>query len=591
MRKLLKPVISSCLGTLIAFFLILIGGYFTFSIMIAQSKKPPKINPNTVLRLSLNNEIPEKTNNVQLTNFNWNNENVLGLQDLLKVLDEAKLDPNIRGIFLDADAVDLGLAGIKSLRQKLIDFRLGGKFILAHSNFYSQRAYYLATSADSVFLNPSGMIDLKGFAAQIPYYKNMLDKFGVEMEVFYAGKYKSATEPYRREDMSDENRFQIREYMNEIFDRFISDISESRKIHKTELLKLIDRWDSSSDRLCERSGLVDRIAYQDEVVDIMRKKLGLGKKSSVKTISPQKYFLTISADKKRKVKDKIAVIYVEGGFVGGKETGGVVAEREYVSMIRRLRKDKFMKAIVLRINSGGGSTMTSENIWRELQLAKSDDDISIVVSMGDVAASAAYMISVVADSIFAEENTLTGSIGVFGMMPTAQKLLNEKIGVVYDTVLTRPLSAGFSYFHSFSDKEIRVMQSRVDEAYSAFIEKVASGRMKTAEEIYEIAQGRIWTGTKAVDIGLVDRICSFEDAIRSASKLAQIDDYKIYEYPKVGNPFERWIGQIRDPQANMKQKALLKSQLGDYYPYYEFLYQVINSQGPQARLPFFIAFD
>lgn len=593
MRKSLKPIFSSCLGTLLAFLLIAVLGYAVVAIIIADAKRPPSIRPNTVLRLSLKKEIPERTNNVQLDALEWQNEDILGLHDLLHVLDKARSDDKIAGIFLDATTVDLGLAGSRSFRQKLIDFREEGKFILAHANLYSQRAYYLATAADSIYLNPSGMIELRGFAAEIPFYTNMLDKAGVEMEVFYAGKFKSATEPYRREEMSDENRLQVRAYVDEIYGRFLADISASRNIPLPQLKGMIDNWDASSDRLSLEGGLIDRIAYQDEVIDVMREKLGLGPKDKVKTITPEKYFLAHPREKGKGVKDKIALLYAEGGFITGGETAGAVAERHYVKMIRDLRRDNDLKAIVLRINSGGGVVITSENIWRELQLAKSEDNIPLVVSMGDVAASAAYLISVSGDSIFAEENTLTGSIGVFGMMPTMQKLLNERIGVSFDTLLTGQLSAGFSPFRNFSAKERQIMQARVEESYADFLEKVAEGRGKTTQEIHDIAQGRVWTGTKAVEIGLVDRIGSLKDAIGAAADLAGIDTYRISEYPVTKNPFQRLLGQVTDPNKAklQQQKAFIKSQLGEWYPYYEFLYEINTSKGPQARLPFFISFD
>lgn len=592
MRKSLKSISNSCLGTLLAFLLIVLVGLGLFSLMLAQPK-PPKIQPNTVLRLSLNKEIPEKTNNVQLTGFEWQNEDILGLHDLLYVLQKAKTDPNIKGIFLDADGVDLGLAGIRSLQASLVDFREKGKFVMAHSNFYFQSAYYLATAADSIYLNPMGMIDFRGFAAEIPFYKNMLEKLGVEMEVFYAGKFKSATEPYRRENMSAENRLQIRAYVDEIYARFLADISENRGILLAQLRKIVDNWDASSGELSVQRGLIDRVAYQDEVIDVMRKKLGFGPKDKIKTITPEKYFLAHPKKGNRKIKDKIAILYAEGGFVGGAEMAGSIAEKHYVKMIRRLRREKDVKAIVLRVNSGGGNAMTSENIWRELQLAKTVDSIPLVVSMGDVAASAGYMISVVGDSIFAEENTLTGSIGIFGMMPTVQSLLNDKLGIRFDTVLTGQLAAGFSPFYSFSDREKQLMQLRVEESYAAFIGKVAQGRGKSVEEIHQMAQGRVWTGPRAVELGLVDRLGNLSDAIHSAASLAGIDSYQISEYPVTKNPFQQIVGQLKNPEQakTQRQQAFIRNQLGDWYPYYEFLSDINNTKGPQARLPFIIHFN
>lgn len=593
MKKFLRSIFSSCLGALLAFFVIGLVGIFIFSQIISSSSEVPDIEPNTVLRLSLNQEMPEKTNNVQLSGIELQNQDILGLRDLLRVLEAAKSDDRIEGIFFDADNVSLGLAGVSSLRQGILAFRESGKFVLAHSNSYSQGAYYLASAADSVFLNPKGFIDFRGFAAEIPYYKNMLDKFGVQVEVFYAGKFKSATEPYRRADMSDENRRQIRAYIEEIFDRFLADISKSRNITTPRLQEIVDNWEGRSAKRSFEIGLIDGVAYQDEVIDMMREKLGLDAKAKIKAIRPSKYFKTLGTKKKPKTKDKIAILYAEGGFVGGGETSGSVAEKHYVTMIRKLRRDKDLKAIVLRVNSGGGSVMTSENIWRELKLAKSKEEIPIVVSMGDVAASAAYMISVTADSIFAEKNTLTGSIGVFGMMPTFQELLNNTIGVNYDTVKTGKLAKRFSPYYTFSEKEREIMQAQVEETYVDFLQKVAEGRGKSAEEIHEIAQGRVWTGSKAVEIGLVDRLNDFEGAIQAAAHLANIEQYQLEEYPVSKNLYQQLVDELFNPeQARIRrQQAFLKEQLGQLYDYYELLQEVNSNKGPQARLPFVIDFE
>lgn len=593
MGKFLRSILASCLGVLVAFFVLGVISFAFFTQMAVQADKAPKVSPNTVLHLKLNNPVPEKTNNVQFTTFEWQNQDIIGLHDILYVLEKAKDDDDIKGVFLDLSVTGLGLASARTLREAIVDFRESGKFVIAHSNFYSQGAYYLASAAESVYLNPMGMIDFRGFAAHMPFYKNMLDKLGVKMEIFYAGKFKSATEPFRREKMSDENRLQIRSYVNEIYGRFLADISESRNIPVSELRKIADNWDASSDQLSLKGGLIDGVAYEDEAYDLMREKLGLEPKEKIKVISPEKYFLAHPPKKDYKIKDKIAVIYAEGNFLGGEETPGAITEKHYVKMIRDIRKDKKVKAIVLRINSGGGNAMTSENIWRELHLAKSEDGIPLVVSMGDVAASAGYMIAAAGDSILAEENTLTGSIGVFGMMPTVQKLMNEKLGINFDTVLTGKLSAGFSPFSTFSEKEKQVMQARVNETYASFLKKVADGRGRTPEEIHEIAQGRVWTGAKAVEIGLVDRIGDLEDAIQSAADLADLNAYRVSEYPVTKDPIQQLLDQFLDlEQTKMRQKQqFIRKQLGEWYPYYEFLHEVGTTKGPQARLPFLIPFE
>ncbi len=561
--------------------------------MIRQSERPPKVHPNTVLHLKLSAPLPERTNNVQGNNLGWQNRDILGLHDLKQVLKEAKSDERIKGIFLDVEQVSLGVATARNLRQSLIEFRESGKFVLAHSSFYSQGAYYLATAADSVYLNPMGMINFVGLSADVMYYKNTLEKLGIKMEVFYAGQYKSATEPYRREQMSEENRRQIRAYIDELYGRFLTDISKSRRIPIPELQRIVNNWDGSSDALSAENKLVDRIAYEDEVHAVLREKLGLTSKDKIKVISPEKYFRARPPQLDRSSKNEIALLYAEGGFIGGEAQPGTVAENHYVKMIRKIRKSEKVKAIVLRINSGGGSAMASENIWRELSLARSENKLPVVISMGNVAASAAYMIAVASDSIFAEESSLTGSIGVFGMMPTFEELLNEKLGVTLDTVLTGHLAASFGPYRTFSDRERQLMQARVNESYASFLKKVADSRGSTVQKIDSIGQGRIWTGTKAQEVGLVDRIGSLKDAIRSASDLASIEAYQLKEYPAIKNPWQELIDQLMNPQqARMQQqKQLLQEHLGKWYPPLEFLYEINRDPGPQARLPFIIRFD
>lgn len=589
MGQFLKFLLASCLGVFLA--MIAIGGIsaLVFAQMAMQADKPPKISPNTVLHITLDDAVPEKTNNIQMPVFELKNQDILGLHDLKYVIETAREDDNIKGIFLDVDMALLGNASARNLRQSILDFRESGKFVLAHSNYYTQGAYYLVSAADSVYLNPAGMVDFRGLAAQVPFFKNMLDKVGVKMEIFYAGKFKSATEPYRRTEMSKENKLQVREYLNNIYDQILADISRSRQIPVAQLRQLADEFAGSSDRRALETGLVDRVAYEDEVLAVLRQKLGLEEDEKIKTIKPEKYFLSNPPDKNYSVKNKIAVIYAEGTLTAGKETPGVITEDHYVSMIRKIRKDDKVKAIVLRVNSPGGSAITSENIWRELKLAKADG-LPVLVSMGDVAASGGYMISAMSDSIFVETNTLTGSIGVFGMVPTMQELLNDKIGISFDTVLTNDLAAGFTPFNSFSEKETRIMQNLVNEAYQNFLELVAEGRGKTPEEIHEIAQGRVWTGPKAVEIGLADRVAGLEEVINSAAKMADVEEFRTVEYPKVKDPLQQLLSELLEfEQAKVRQQEmLLQKKMGEWYPYYSFLQEVTSTKGAQARLPFLL---
>ena len=592
MGQFFKFLFASCLGVFLALTAIIFVGSLVFAQVAMQAEKPPKVSQNTVLHLTLNNPVPEKTNNVQMPIFDLKSKDILGLHDLMYTLETAQNDDNIKGVFLEVDIASLGMSSARSLRQSIMDFRNSGKFVIAHSNFYTQGAYYLVSAADSVYLNPGGMVDFRGLAVQIPFYKNMLDKVGVNMEIFYAGKFKSATEPYRRSEMSDGNRLQRREYLDQIYSRFLGDISQSRNIPVSELRQIADEFSGSSDKLSVETGLVDGLAYEDQVFDRIRNKLGLEEDEKIKLVSPEKYFLSKPPKKNYRIKDKIAVIYAEGTLMDGEEAAGVITEDHYIKMIRKIRKDEKIKAVVLRVNSGGGSAITSENILRELQLTKSEGK-PIIVSMGDVAASGGYMIAAAGDSILAETNTITGSIGVFGMMPIAQKLLNDKLGINIDTISTGQMSSGLTPFYAFSEKERKIMQTRVEETYASFLSIVAESRGKTSEEIHEIAQGRVWTGPKAVEIGLVDRIGDLDDAIASAAKSAGLDSYRISEYPITKDPLQQLLDQVIDlEQTKMRQqKELLRSQLGEWYPHYEFIQEVSGTKTPQARLPFIISFE
>lgn len=592
MGQFFKFLLASCLGVFLALIAISVFGTIMLTQMALQAEKPAKVGPNTVLHLTMDDPVPEKTNNVQMPIFELKNQDILGLHDILHVLETAKEDDNIKGIFMEVDMASLGMASAQSLREGILDFRESGKFVIAHSNFYTQGAYYLVSAADSVYLNPTGMIDFRGFAAQIPFYKNMLDKVGVKMEIFYAGKFKSATEPYRRTDMSEENRLQVREYLEQVYGEFLEDISRSRNIPVATLRQLADEWAGSSDQRCLESGMIDGIAFEDEVLDAIRDKMGLEKDEKINTITPEKYFLSHPPKKDYKIKDKVAVVYAEGIFTLGEETPGAITEDQYVKVLRQIRKDDKVKAIVLRVNSPGGVATTAENILRELKLLKKKG-LPIIVSMGDVAASGGYLVAMAGDSILVETNTLTGSIGVFASIPTVQELMNDKLGINFDTVLTGDLAAGFTPLKTFSERERQIMQANINNFYEHFLKTVAEGRGKTPEEIDEVAQGRVWTGPKAVEIGLADRVGTLDEAIASAAKMAGTESYRTTSYPATKDPLQQLVDQFLNMEQTKvrQQKLALREQMGSWYPYLEFLQEVSGARAPQARLPFMIPFE
>ncbi len=590
MGQFFKFVFASCLGVMLATIAL---GILSFAMLAAiassAGSKAVSVQPNTVLHLKFDKPIPEKTNNLPMDPFNFKEQKVLGLHDILAALERAQTDDNIKGILLETDGLQGGLATANALRDALAEFRSKGKFVYAYANAYTQGAYYLASAADKIYLSPVGLLDFHGFAAQVPFFKDLLDKAGIKAQVYYAGKFKSATEPFRRNNMSEENKLQVREYLEDAFGEFLSDIAEARGISKAELRRIADNMAATLPEDALRLKMVDELTYRDKVLDDIRQKTGLDKKDKIPTLTIEAYQEAKPAKPNLKAKHKIAVVYAEGNIVDGKGENGSIGDVKYVDILSKLRKDKQVRAIVLRINSGGGSAMASENILREVELAKAEG-IKVVVSMGDYAASGGYYIACKADSIFAEPNTLTGSIGVFSMVPSAQQLLNKQIGIQFDTVKTGQFAHGVSPVYDLTEAEGKIMQSFVDKLYETFLGHVAAGRNMSRDAVNEIAQGRVWTGQKAVRIGLADRIGYLDDAIASAAKLAEVSEYRLTEYPRVKDPIQQLLEELSGQTTETRAQRLLKTQLGSLYPHYRFLYELQQSRGVQARLPFILEF-
>jgi protease IV len=588
MRQFFKFVFASCLGVALAFFLVI---FVLFSVagVIASSfgeTTTVKISPNSVLKLDLNQIIPEKTNNVVFDPFSIKQEGVLGLHDMVKLIDKASSDKNIKALYLTLNNPGLGNASARYLREAIKRFKDNGKTVIAYSDYYGQGNYYIASVADKVYLNPIGSISFEGFGILMPYFKNMLDKIGVEMQVFYAGQFKSATEPFRSDRMSEQNRLQTKEYLNELHSIFLEDIAESRKISADSLKSIANGYLSRNAESAVSTGLADALKYEDEVLDELKTLIGLEPDAKLKTVSLQKYKNSQSGFNldDSNSKDKIAVVYAEGEINDGSEMPGEINGDNYVKLLRKIREDKKIKAVVLRVNSPGGSVLASEKILRELQLIKKKN-IPIVVSMGDVAASGGYYISCAADKIIAEENTITGSIGVFTLIPNVEKLMNEKIGITFDTVRTNTYSTSFNTIYKFSENERDIIQKGVEEIYERFLSIVGNNRKMSRDDVHAIAQGRVWSGRKAKEIGLVDILGNLETAKDEAAKLAGISDYKTIEYPKTKEPIEQIIEQLMGGMDETLVDKNAQKVLGDQYPIYKMMMSVKNQKGIQARLP------
>ncbi len=591
MSQFIKFVFASCLGVFLAMILLFFVGASMAGSM-ASTFGPSKISvkPNTVLELKFNQPIPERTNNVPVDPYSggleFQPEDVLGLHDMVKAIKRAKEDSNIKGIFIDAVSASGGFATRSLIRDALLDFKESGKFITAYSKYYDQSGYYMASVADDLYVNPAGGVDFRGFGSIIPFFKDGLDKLGVKMNVYYVGKFKSATEPFRLNKMSEENRRQIKEYLFPIYDGFIEDIAASRNTSATELRRVADEWLVRQPEDAITYKMVDKIGYRDEVIASIKERMGLEEDDKINKISINKYASATKESIDFSIKDKVGVIYAEGGINIGEETPGSIMDDHYTEMIRKLRTDDKVKALVLRVNSGGGSALASENIWREFVLAK-EAGKPVVVSFGDVAASGGYYIACMADEIYAEPNTITGSIGIFGTIPNAHELMSEKLGIHLDTVNTGRFSSSINIYHDQTAEEGRIIQQGLDHGYEVFLKRVADGRGMTRDAVNEVAQGRVWTGEKAKELGLVDELGGLDAAIEKAAALAEIESYRLSEYPKIKDPVQQLIEKYLQPKEAAKA-SIIKEELGEMYPYYKELREVSKTKGPQARMPFMI---
>lgn len=547
------------------------------------------VKPNSILKITLDKAVPELTDNVETGfEFSLENQRTPGLRAMLNALDYAKTDDDIKGVYLDLTAQPMGAATRSSLRNALLNFKKSGKFVIAYSTGYSQGSYYLASVADKVYLNPHGSLEWAGIAAQIPFFKEMFDKLGISAQVYYAGKFKSATEPFRRTDMSPENKMQVREYMEDSYHTLLSDIAESRKIDYSELRRLANDYAIRTPYDALKNKMVDGLRYKDEIITELKTRLKLAKKDKINVVDFTSYALA-NPEKTGSGKTQLAIVYAEGSITDGNSEAGSIGGDTYSELFRKLREDENVKAIVLRINSGGGSALASEVMWRELELCKQEKK-PVVVSMGDVAASGGYYIAANARKIFAERNTITGSIGVFGMIPNAGKFMREKLGITFDTLKTGNFSvaAQRTIYYPFNAEEGAIIQQMIDTTYQQFLTRVANGRNMTVEQVNELAQGRVWTGRKARTLGLVDSLGGLQDAIGQAATFAKLTDYKLVQYPKQKKPLELLLRKLQGGTGdNTAAKTLLKQQLGaELFQQFILLDRIKKMSGVQMRLPF-----
>jgi protease-4 len=501
----------------------------------ASKSEPVKIEKESVLKVDLSLSVPDRTPQNPFEAFNidlYDLKKVVGLNDILKNLERAKKDENIKGIYLDMSAFACGMATSEEIHDAIVDFKeSSGKWVVAYADNLTQKSYYIATAADEIYLNPQGLMDFRGLSAQVMFYKNVLDKIGVEPQVFRHGKFKSAVEPFLSNTMSDANRLQTLTYLNSIWGHMLEVISEDRDISVEDLNAIADSLKLTDAKSAQDFGFVDGLKYKDEILSLINDKLGDDENDDVEFISMAKYNMTNFRGKiKSSSDDEIAVIFAEGNIVMGQGDAKKIGGERFAKSIRKARLDEDVKAIVLRVNSPGGSGQASEIMWREIELAKKDKPV--VVSMGNLAASGGYYISCCADYIYAQPTTITGSIGVFGLMFTGEDLLKEKIGINVEVVNTNTHSDMGNLSRQYAEAEKNYIQSMVEDFYDVFITRVADGRGMTKEEVDEIGQGRVWTGANALEIGLIDEFGGLQEACEKAAELADIEKYKLVEMPK-----------------------------------------------------------
>ena len=581
MKQFFKFLTASCLGTLLAL-LVLVG---ILTIIAVSSQPKHTISSNSILKLDLDQMIPEKTDNVQESPYTFTTTKFLGLEEISRLIIKAKDDSRIKGILIQSQFPMTGPSTSLSLRNALEEFASTDKLIWAYGDFFSQSGYYLASTADSIFLNPNGYIELRGVAMMVPFYKKLMDKLGIKWNIFYAGKYKGATEPYRENQMSDENRYQTKEFLADLSSILIKKIAESRGKEYSEIESILSNYSSTNSKAAIEYGLADSLVYWGEFESLLKNNLGIDENKSVSYVDLNKYSKVTSTRKSSKASEKIAIVYAEGDIVYKNKENGVIGHDRYAEIFRKIRKRDDIKAVVLRINSPGGSGFASDLIWKEIMDIKNSGK-KVVTSFGDYGASGGYYIAAPSDKIVAQPTTLTGSIGVYLMIPEISELLNDRIGIQFDTVKSHPYSVTMNPIIPLNSKEREILEKWTVDLYDNFLNRVADGRNMTPDQVDIVAQGRVWTGEDAIEVGLVDQLGGLQDAIDLAAELAELEDYKLREYPIIKeNLYKEFISSLIEEQQS--KMDIMPKEFKQYQKLIQLLNNVTSQEGPQARLPYF----
>ena len=551
--------------------------------VISSSEEEIKIKENTVLVMNLERRVLVERSSEDDPDFSslsfFGGVPTVGLTSLKNAIRTAKENGDIKGIFLKGGTLIGGQAGIKELRDELKSFKESGKFIVSYGEIYTENGYYLSSVSDEIYINPSGLIEFNGLASETLFFKGLFEKLEIEPQVFRVGDFKSAVEPFLLDKMSDENRLQTQSFLDDLNDFYLREIAESRGMDFETVSDINANMLVRKLKDATELNIVDGLWYEDQVIDLMKQKLGLKKEDKINTINVSRTNKAIKS-KKKYSGNRIAVIVAEGEIMGG-DADGIVSSDKFKEEIKKAKNNKNVKAIVLRVNSPGGSALASEVIWRELEEARKEKPV--IASMGEIAASGGYYIAAASDSIVAQPNTITGSIGVFALWFNAQGLLNNKLGITTDVVKTGQLSDFLSPTRKVTEMERSIFQGQVEEGYDIFLDRVAEGRDMTKEEVMKVASGRVWTGNQALENGLVDVLGGLDDAIKIAAEKAGIsDDYRVVYYPEFKPWFERFLSQF----SNEVQTYYQRQKFGNLYPVYQQIESLKKYEGLMLRIPY-----
>lgn len=578
----MKNFFGSCLGAMLGI-VIVFGLGLWLLIALSSSSKTVVVEDGSVLHINLNKQISELQVDEPLAEIlPTADDESIGLIELRDAIRDASSNSKIQGIYLNAPQVGAAFSTLDEIRKALEDFKQSGKWVIAYSDAYTEGGYYLSTIADKVYMNPTGNVELNGLAIEVQFFKKLFDKLEIKPEVFRVGDFKSAVEPFIRDNMSEENRLQLTEMINGIYAHMTEQVAKSRNLPVERVRDIANKMLVRNSKQALEYGLVDSLYYDDQIKDVIRQKLGLGKDDAIPFIKYSDYRRSIAAVTPGGSKNEIAVIVADGEILPGKgESAGVVGSATIRDQIRRARTSDRVKAIIIRINSPGGAFVGADEMWREVDLASKEKPV--IGSMGDYAASGGYYLAMACDTIVAQPNTITGSIGVFSVLFDLSDFMGDKLGITSEQVKTGEVGNLTSFTRPLTQQEKDIWQRQTDEIYDIFTSKAAQGRGMTQDEIKKVASGRVWTGAQALDKGLVDVLGSFDDAVKIAAGKAGIgDDYKLKYYPKQKSYLERLMSDYE----NDVRSSALKEATGEYYPWVRQWERVKNFQGVQTRMPF-----